>query len=139
MQQSNLTKLLICRAGLYTKAMILLYDTSTSDFEVCLAISLFNSSCKCLGWISMTTEHREHVAQSYPVGPSLVTSSRCNFHIRKASYSSRLLHAIQYCNTVLTDCLFSLPEQHLSRINIHCCFVLYVKKKIQLTGFPSFF
>lgn len=135
MQQSNLTKLLICRAGLYT-AMTLLYDISTSDFEGCLAISLFNGSCKCLGWISMTTEPA-HVAQWYPAGPSIVMSSRYNFHIWKAFYSSRLLHAIQYCNTVLTDRLFPLPEQHLSRINICRCFVFCLKKKITADWFPS--
>lgn len=78
MQQSNLTKLLICRAGLYT-AMTLLYDISTSDFEGCLAISLFNGSCKCLGWISMTTEPA-HVAQWYPAGPS-------NCHVIKIQFS----------------------------------------------------
>lgn len=51
MQQSKLTKLLICRAHLYMTAMTLLYY-----FEGCVAISLFKSSYKCLDWISMTTE-----------------------------------------------------------------------------------
>lgn len=128
MQHSNLTKLLICRAAFYTTVMTLLYDISTSDFEGCLAITFFNSSHKCLGWVSMTTELAKRT--SCPVIPSRaftchVIKMQFNY-IWKVSYSSRILHAIQYCNT---DCLFSLPKQHLSRINTDCWFVFYLSKK----------
>lgn len=140
MQQSNMTKLLICTAGLYTTATTLLCDIRNSDFEGYLAISVFNSSCKRLGWVSMTTEPVQRTC--CPAMPS--RDFTCRVTKMQFSYMKGLLQfKTSACYPVLQYSFNRLAvftsEQHPSRINICCCSVFCLKKKkLQLIGFPVF-
>lgn len=95
--------------------------------------SLIVPICLWAGYQRQQSLRREHVAQPYPAGTSLIMSSRCIFHIWMASYGPRFLYAIQHRNMVLIDWRFSLAEQYLSRISI--CFSK--KKKGRAAWFPN--